>query len=133
MAPAAAVPSERLPTVEVFDSSDGNVVIKWGEGVAKQVTVKASNSDTVLYCQPPYQFHALDSDGAEPFIKTFGSLFGCDGGTLTIGDTHYRIQVKEQDRQDGKRQLEEIIDDRIAAKQRVQRAKRPTRTLSYTS
>lgn len=33
----------------------------------------------------------------------------------------------------GKRKIEDVIDERIAAKQRVQREKRPTRTLSYVT
>ena len=44
----------------------------------------------------PYSFSASDSNGDEPFIKTFGSLLNCSGGILTIGQTRYRIHVKER-------------------------------------
>ena len=47
--------------------------------------------------------------------------------------TQFDDTLAPHQQQPGKRQLEEMIDDRIAKKQRVQRAKRPTRTLSYVS
>jgi len=92
---AAAVPEELpVPVVELFMTS-GGVVAKWGESGAKQTTAPLST----LYTDSPYLFYAVDSNGDEPFIKTFGSLLHCDGGALTIGQIRYRIQVqKQQDR-----------------------------------
>ena len=51
------------------------------------------------YSVDPYNFHAVDSNGDEPVAKAFGTLLHCDGGTLTIGKTIYRIQVIQQQQQ----------------------------------
>lgn len=72
--------------------SANSVTLKWGEGGAKQTTAPHST----LYPNAPYSFSAGDSNGDEPFIKTFGSLLNCSGGILTIGQTRYRIQVQAQ-------------------------------------
>ncbi|KAL3906449.1 MAG: hypothetical protein SGILL_009266 [Bacillariaceae sp.] len=92
MAPTATeTPSEEgLPVAQVSKTSDG-VLAKWGEGRAQQETIAgldASYTDSFL---------VLNSNGIEPFRKTFGSLLRCDGGVLTIGETSYRIQVKRDD------------------------------------
>jgi hypothetical protein len=92
---AAAVPLEEVPVVQVLQIE--NVVVKWGDGGAKQTTAPHST----LYSDAPYLFSAVDSNGDEPFIKTFGSLLNCSGGILTIGVTRYRIQT-QQPLQNGK-------------------------------
>jgi hypothetical protein len=77
-----------LPVVDVFITSDGvRVSVKWGVGGAQQTVAGLSDyySDS---------FHATDSEGIEPFRETFGSLLGCNDGTLTIGEDKYRIQVQ---------------------------------------
>lgn len=90
---SAANPLEVLPAVEVLQI--GNVVVRWGQGGAKQTTAPHST----LYSDAPYLFSADDSNGDEPFIKTFGTLLQCDGGILTVGQTRYRIQAQPQQKQ----------------------------------
>ena len=104
-----------------------DVIIQWDSG-------GTAATPFTLYSDAPYSLSAVQANQKEPFLKTFGSLLRCNGGILIIGQKRYRIQVQQQEQQyPGKRQLEEMVDDRIAAKLRVQRAKRPTRTLSYIS
>ena len=92
-AAAAAIPAEEeLPVVMVSRTNDGGVVVKWGEGGARQTTAP----QTALYSDNPYNFAACDAIGEILFIKTFGTLLGCDGGILTIGGRRYRIQAKQQ-------------------------------------
>jgi hypothetical protein len=82
--PAGAVPDD-LPVVEV-EGVNATVKVKWGTLGSQQTTASldASYTDTC---------HATDSTGVEPLVKTYGTLLGCNGGTLTIQATRYRIQV----------------------------------------
>lgn len=68
------------------------VVVKWGDRGAMQM---AENLET-LFSEDPYNLSAVDSNGDELVFKTFGTLLGCDGGTLTINEISYRIRVKQQ-------------------------------------
>jgi hypothetical protein len=88
MASTAAVPLEELPVVEVFMSGE-TVSVKWGEGGAQQTTAGLSDDYTD-------SFHAVDTGGAEPFCKKFGSLIHCHGGILTIGQSRYRIRSQQK-------------------------------------
>eukprot|EP00978_Attheya_sp_CCMP212_P009271 scaffold21931_cov33-Attheya_sp.AAC.1 len=90
MASTAAVPLEELPVVNVSDQG-GKVAVKWGNGGAQQTTAGFSDAYTA-------HFFASDSNGDEPFVKTFGSLLHCSGGILRIGVTRYRIQTQPQER-----------------------------------
>ena len=135
MATAAAAPLEELPVVQVFTTGDG-VVVKWGEGGAKQTT----GLHSTLYSNAPYSFSAVDSNGDEPFIKTFGSLLNCSGGILTIGQTRYRIQVQQKQQQQQKQQDDEGLKragetlEALVIKHRIiEDSGRPKRTLSYVS
>ena len=90
MAPAVAqLPSAELPKVQVTTTSNGFVTVKWGEGGAQQTSAAAST----VFADNPYSFSAVDSNGDELIIKTFGSLLHCDGGVLTIRGTDYRIEL----------------------------------------
>ena len=82
-----------IRVVQVFRTGKA-VKLKWGEGGAKQATILSP--DTTQYFDAPCSFSASDSNGYEPFIKTFGSLLHCNGGILSIGQTCYRIHVQEQ-------------------------------------
>eukprot|EP00978_Attheya_sp_CCMP212_P029007 scaffold101581_cov24-Attheya_sp.AAC.1 len=84
MTAAAAAPSleDPLQQVEVFNTSNG-VVVTWGEGGAQGTTTGLSDRYT------DDKFHAIDSDGNEPFRKTFGTLTNLDGGILTIEQIRY--------------------------------------------
>ena len=83
----AAAPSgeEVLHVAQVYQE-DGVVVVKW-----ESEETKATHS--TLYSVEPYFLRAFKSTGnstrAEPTFKTFGSLLGCHGGILEIGQTHY--------------------------------------------
>ena len=126
LATTSAAPLEELPAVTVSRNAF-DVIIQWDSG-------GTAATPFTLYSDAPYSLSAVQANQKEPFLKTFGSLLRCNGGILIIGQKRYRIQVQQQEQQyPGKRQLEEMVDDRIAAKLRVQRAKRPTRTLSYIS
>ena len=83
----AAVPTEDLPVVQVYES--GGVVVKW-----ESEETKATHS--TLYSGEPYFFRAFNSTGVEPTFKTFGSLLGCHGGVLMIGQIRYRVQAQQQ-------------------------------------
>jgi hypothetical protein len=85
---AEAAPLEDLPLVEVVTNRDG-VVVKWGRD-------GTTAPHATLYADAPYLFSAFDSNGDEPFIKTFGSLPHCDGGVLTIGQDRFRIRAQQQ-------------------------------------
>jgi hypothetical protein len=103
---SAAAPLEDidLPFVQVSTTSNGFVLLKWGEAQSTTVTL------STVYSDHPYSFHATtNSNGDEPFIKTYGSLLSCSGGILTIGTTRYRIQVEEQQQQ---REKEREREDR---------------------
>jgi hypothetical protein len=67
--PAGAVPDE-IPVVEV-EGVNATVKVKWGTLGSQQTTVglDASYTDT---------FHATDSTGVEPLVKTYGTLLGCN-------------------------------------------------------
>ena len=41
-------------------------------------------------------FAVEKANGGTPAFKKYGALLGCDGGTLTIQETRYRIQVNQQ-------------------------------------
>ena len=56
-------------------------------------------SASTMYAIYPYNFKAVNKSGKEPLIKTFGSLIRCDGGTLTMGENQFRIQLVEQSQQ----------------------------------
>jgi len=72
-----------LPVAEVSESTSG-VSVKWGDD--EGITQPHNN---------PYStyFVVRKKNGNEPTFKEFGSLLHCNDGTLTIGDTSYRIQV----------------------------------------
>jgi len=72
--------------------------VKWGEGGAKQTSASAGTK------YPSDVFSVVDSDGLEPVVKTYGTLLGCDGGTLTIQGTTYRIQrIPKRQQANGKK------------------------------
>ena len=68
------------------------------------VKVQFGGDETIAGPGDNLPFAVEKSNGTTPAIKTYGSLFGCDSGTLTIQDTRYRIQVNHQ-QQDGKLHL----------------------------
>ena len=84
--------AEVLPVVDVYGKSEFHVTLKWGEGGSKQTTAPHSTP----YLIAPYSFSAVDSNGDEPFIKTFGSLLNCNDGILKIGKKRYLIRVQQQ-------------------------------------
>jgi hypothetical protein len=88
--PAGAAPDD-LPVVEV-EGVNATVKVKWGTLGSQQTTagLDARYTDT---------FHATDSTGVEPLVKTYGTLLGCNGGTLTIQATRYHIQVIQKQQQ----------------------------------
>ena len=68
MALAAEAPLEDLPLVEVFRTSDGDVVVKFDEYDATTAPLDRA------YTNEPYNFTAINAGGREPRVKTFGSL-----------------------------------------------------------
>ena len=87
--PVGAVP-EDLPVVEVSESTSGvSVSVKWGYEGITQPNAKPHST----------YFVARNGKGKEPTFKEFGALLHCDGGTLTIQGTEYRIQVIQQQQQ----------------------------------
>ena len=93
MATTSAAPSEEeLPVVEVF-TTNNRVTLKWDNEDETFAT------DSTRYTGDPYFFSAVRANGREPSIKTFGSLLGCNGGTLTIGGIRYRIHAQQQQQQ----------------------------------
>jgi hypothetical protein len=90
MAASSAVPSEEgTPIVNVSESAN-SVTLKWGDDITNEL----HRSD---YTTPPYNIHATNSTGGEPFFKTFGALLGCSGGTMTMNQTEYLNQVHGQE------------------------------------
>jgi hypothetical protein len=85
MAPAAIVPMEKLPAVQVYQE-DGDVVVKWDD----QETIAGLSNKCTDFA------HAVASNGVEPLCKTFGTLIHLDGDTLTIGDSKYRIHTQHR-------------------------------------
>ena len=86
-----------FPVAEVYREDDGGVVVEWGG-----VPIEISQPDRTLYSERPYFFYAVDaaSPPREPPYPTFTALLKLDGGTLTIKQTRYRIQVRHQGKKD---------------------------------
>ena len=80
--------SKDLPVAQVYEREDGCVVVKWGEGGARQMVAALSDDYTD-------SFHVVDENGDEPDIKKYGCLPGCSGGTLKIGEKKYLIRRVE--------------------------------------
>ena len=80
--PAGAVPDD-LPVAHVSRDLLGGFKVEFGD----DETIGAPGDDL--------PFAVQKKNGKVPHIKSFGSLFGCDGGTLTIGETTYRIQKQQ--------------------------------------
>ncbi|CAB9504771.1 hypothetical protein SEMRO_208_G087040.1 [Seminavis robusta] len=113
--PAEAVPE--YPPAKVEEQANGMVLVKWGDGGVKQTSASAGT-------EYPSVFSVVDSDGLEPLVKTYGTLLGCDGGTLTIQGTTYRIERIPKRRQaNGKKSLEDEArwTDVTAAQQQAHR------------
>ena len=89
---------EKVPVVNVFPPSDGQVTMVLQIDDSPEMTVALNEDFSSM-------FSVFDSNGKEPMFKTFGSILGCNGGTLTINQRLYRIHVKQkqqQQQQDGK-------------------------------
>lgn len=99
--PAVAPPVD-LPVVQVSEETS-SVAVNWdGDGITEQNSAQYS----------PY-FVARNTKGKEPTFKVFGSLLHCDGGTLTIGETRYRIQVTRQQQQRNQQQRTELLNQLV--------------------
>ena len=81
--PAGGAVPHDLPVAQVIERTLG-VSVTWGDD---EGTTQPNNN---LYSD---YFVARKANGNEPAFKVFGSLLHCDGGTLTIQGTEYRIQV----------------------------------------
>lgn len=79
-------PDGAMNPVQVKEQANGMVHVKWGDGGAKQTSATAGTDY-------PSFFSVADANGEDPLVKTYGTLLGCNDGTLTIGDTSYRIQA----------------------------------------
>ena len=67
------------------------------------IKVQFGGDETIGAPGDELPFAVEKNNGKAPAIKTYGSLFGCGGGTLTIEDKRYRIQVIQQQENGEKR------------------------------
>eukprot|EP00978_Attheya_sp_CCMP212_P037762 scaffold181109_cov87-Attheya_sp.AAC.1 len=90
---AAATSMNNLPEVTaIVSTGPSGVTVKWDKR-GGELTAPYS----ALYSSTPYFFWAVNSNGDDPSIKTFGSLLHCEGGILTIKEANYRILVQRQE------------------------------------